>query len=272
MSAVKLVALLSVREGVVPAGEVLLGRHTGEGGFYVQLFDVGLGALHVDLLAIALQFHVAKGGVIGLIVESVRFFEAFPVETGNAGLFLVFELLDFSEHGSFAELNFSLGEVGLGLLQVGGAVFAVGAILDAFLVGLMAEVVEFGLRVAGGVHLGGGVEAGDGVAGLDLSPVGDDVGEGHAAVISGNLGHEHLGGVDGLNDTGDADFAFLAGQLTWGSGSGGLNRAGGTAAGGQERQQDCGCEQRQASAHRCTGRLDAIIRGMVDRKFGQIRV
>ena len=68
----------------------------------------------------------------------------------------VFEAIDFAEDGAFLQLDFGLGEIGLGLAEVGDALFGVGAILGALLFDLMAEVVELGLGVAGVIDLLGG--------------------------------------------------------------------------------------------------------------------
>jgi hypothetical protein len=60
------------------------------------------------------------------------------------------------------------------------------------------------------------------------------MGKGHAAVVAGNLGHEHLGRVDGLHNSSDADFTLAFGRRK--RGRSGLNRRSGTAAGAEEQQ------------------------------------
>ena len=56
------------------------------------------------------------------------------------------------------------------------------------------------------------VEDGDEVALLDSGSVGDELGEGHGAALAQDLGDEDFGGVDGLDNSGDADFALGAGR------------------------------------------------------------
>ena len=77
----------------------------------------------------------------------------------------------------------------------------------------MAEIVELGVGVAGGVHLGGGIEAGDRIALFGVRAVGDDVGERHLIELSGNLRHQDLSGVDRLYYAGNPNFALDFGRL-----------------------------------------------------------
>jgi hypothetical protein len=82
----------------------------------------------------------------------------------------------------------------------------------------------------------GGIEDGDEVAGLDGGSVGDQFGEGHGTTLSVNLRDEDFGGVDGFDDTGDADLAFDARGIGRGSvGHGG----GGAGARGEEEAENC---------------------------------
>ena len=69
---------------------------------------------------------------------------------GDRGAHFVLEAVDFAEDGAFSKLDGGFGEVGFGLPKVGDALFGIGAVLGALLVDLVAEVVELGLRVAGG--------------------------------------------------------------------------------------------------------------------------
>jgi hypothetical protein len=78
--------------------------------------------------------------------------------------------------------------------------------------------------------------------------------------------------VNGLYNSGDADFALLVERLKRGAGRSGLNGRRGTATGNQEQHQNRRREQTQISPHSCTGRLDATIGRMVDTKFGRRRV
>ena len=148
-----------------------------------------------------------------------------------------FEAVDFAEYGAFLEFDCGLGEIGFGLAEVGDALFGVGAILGALLFDLMAEVVEFGLRVAGEIDLLGAIEDGDEVALVDFGAIGDEFGEGHGTALAPDLGDEDFGGVDGFDGAGDADFAFGS----RGVGGGGVgNGRGGTGAGGEEEEKDRG--------------------------------
>ena len=110
------------------------------------------------------------------------------------------------------------------------ALFGVGAILSALLFDLMAEVVEFGLGVAGLIDLLGAIEDGDEVAFLDSGAVGDELGERHGAALAPDLGDEDFGGMDGFDGAGDADFALDAspeglGAAAWVTGGVGREQA-----------------------------------------------
>ncbi len=119
---------------------------------------------------------------------------------GDLDAHLGFEAIDFAEDGAFLELDLRLGEIGLGLAEVGDALFGVGAILGALLFDLMAEVVEFGLGVAGLIDLLGAIEDGDEVAFLDLGPIGDELGESHGTALAPDLRDEDFGGMDGFDE------------------------------------------------------------------------
>ena len=166
-----------------------------------------------DFLAVALQFEDAEGGGIALFVRGVGFFQAVHVGAGSLQADFGFEAVDFGEDGALLEFDAGFGEIGFGLAEVGGALFGVGAILGALLFDLVAEVVEFGLGVAGEIDLLGAVEDGDEVAFLDAGAVGDQLGQGHGAALAENLRDEDFGGVDGFDNSGDADFAFGAGRV-----------------------------------------------------------
>ena len=111
--------------------------------------------------------------------------------------------------------------------------FGVGAILGAFLFGLVAQVVEFGLGVTGQVHLLGGVKNRHQIAGCHLRAIWNQLGKGHGAALAPDLGDEDFGGVDGFEDAGDTDFALGA----RGVGRGGMdNGRGGAGTGGEEKE------------------------------------
>ncbi|MEI9973436.1 MAG: hypothetical protein WDO73_16165 [Ignavibacteriota bacterium] len=93
-------------------------------------------------------------------------------------------------------------------LQIGSALFSVGAVLHALLVSLMAQVVELRIGVASGVHLSGGIERGDGVTLFHARAVGDNVGQRHLTVVAGNLRHHDLSGMDCLNYASNTNFAL----------------------------------------------------------------
>ena len=172
LAAVELIAFLGVTHRTV-AIEILVSDHARERGVELELGDVGLGAFEHDFLAIALEFEDAEGGGIAAIVGGVRFGEAVDVGAGDTEADIGLEAVDIAEHRAFLELKGGLGEVGLGLAEVGGTFFGIGAILGLFLFDLMAEVVELGLSVAGEIDLLGAVEDGDEVAPIDSGPVGD---------------------------------------------------------------------------------------------------
>jgi hypothetical protein len=219
--------------GIV-AVEILVGDHASERGVDFEFGHVGLGTFEHDFLAIALEFEDAEGGGIALIVGGVGLGEAIDVCAGVPEADVGLEAEDFAEYGTLLELDGGLGEIGLGLAEVGDALFGIGAILGAFLFHLMAEVVELGLGVAGLIDLLGAVEDGDEVAILDFGAIGDEFGEGHGAALAPDLRDEDLGGADGFDDAGDADFAFGAGGV--GRGGVGNGRGGGGASGEEEER------------------------------------
>jgi hypothetical protein len=194
---------------------------------------VRLGALETDLLTIALEFEDAEGGGIALVVGSVGPGEAIDVGAGAVEADVGFETVDFTENGAFLELDGGLGEIGLGLAEVRGTLFGVRAVLGALLFDLMAEIVEFGLGVAGEIDLLGAIEDGDDVAQADFGSVGDEFGEGHGAALTPDLGDEDFGGADGFDGAGDADLAFEA----RGIGSGGMDDWRGRLGTGGEEQE-----------------------------------
>ena len=235
LAAVELIAFLGMAHGVV-AVEILVGDHAGESGVEFEFGHVGLSAFEHDFLAIALEFQDAKGGGIALIVGGIGFREAIDVVAGDVwSRTSVFEAVDFAEDGALLSSILGFGEIGFGLAEVGRALFGVGAILGALLFDLVAEVVEFGLGVAGVVDLLGAVEDGDEVAFLDFGAVGDEFGEGHGAALAPDLGDEDFGGMDGFDDAGDADFAFGARGARGGGGMG--NGGGGAGAGEPARKE-----------------------------------
>ena len=134
-----------------------------------------------------------EGGGIALIVGGVGLGEAIDVGAGGLEADVGLEPEDFAEDGALLEFESGLGEIGLGLTEVGGALFGIGAILGAFLFDLVAQVVEFGLGVAGLIDLLGAIEDSDKVAFLDLGAVGDEFGECHGAALAPDLGNEDLG-------------------------------------------------------------------------------
>ena len=222
--------------GVV-AVETLVGDHAGERGVEFEFGHVGLGAFEHDFLAVALEFEDAEGGGIAVLVGGDGFGEAIDVGAGILEADLGFEAVDFAEDGTFLDFDGGLGEIGLGLAEVGGTFLGVGAILGAFLFDLVAEVFELGLSVAGLIDLRGAIEDGDEIALLDPGAVGDEFGEGHAAALTEDLGDENFGGVDGFDGAGDADFAF--GTRSVGR-SGMSNGRGGGGTGGEEEERDGG--------------------------------
>ena len=203
-SAIELVSFPGMAEGVSTIS-ALQRDHAGERGGDVQAFDVRLGALHRDLLAVALQFQDSQGGQIGLIVQCVGFLEALHVKRGNAHFFFVSQALDLAQHRAFAQFDARRDQIGFRLQQIGGPFFGIRPVLGALLVGLVAEIVKLGVGVSCGVHLGSGVEAGDRVARPHLRAILDDMGERHLIVLTGNLRHQNLSGVHCLYYTGNTN-------------------------------------------------------------------
>src|SRR5664279_4239777 len=113
----------------------------------------------------------------------------------------------------------------------------------------MAQIVKLGLGIASSIHLGSGIEGGNQVASLDLSSVREYMGQGHAAVISGDLGNKDFRGEHGLHNSGDPDFPFIVLRLLNNTGGGCLDWHRGTAAGCQEESRNRQCEQTMTSRH-----------------------
>jgi len=137
------------------------------------------------------------------------------VGSGVLRLHLGFEAIEFGEDRSLLQLNFGFGKVCFGLTKVRGALLRIGAILGHLLFDLVAEVLILRFGVAGQVELLGAIEDSDEIAFLDTGPVGDEFGEGHGAALSPYLRHQNFGGVNGLNQAGDTDFASDALTFGW---------------------------------------------------------
>ena len=225
LAAPELVAFLGVAHGIV-AVEVLVSDDAGKGRVEFEPGHVAFGAVERHFLAVALEFEDAEGGDVGLIVEGVGLFQAFDVFAGGLEFDFILETVDFAEGGSFLELDLGFGEIGLGLAEIGQALFGIGPVLGGLLIDLMAEIVEFGLGVAGVVELLSGIEQGDEVTFFDAGAVRDEFGEGHGAALAVNLRDEDFRGMDGFEDAGDAD--FVVGGLMVGGypGSGGVGNLG----------------------------------------------
>jgi hypothetical protein len=191
-----------------------------------------LGAFETDLLTIALELEDAEGSSIALVVGGVGPGEAIDVGAGVVLADVGFEAVDFTENGALLELDGGLGEIGLGLAEVRGTLFGVGAILGALLFDLMAEIVELGLGVAGKIDLLGAIEDGDEVALANFRSLGDEFGEGHGAALTPDLGDEDFGGADGFDGAGEADLALEARGI--GRGGVGDGRGGGGTGGEEE--------------------------------------
>jgi hypothetical protein len=242
LTAVELIAFLGVAQGIVTP-KTLVGDHTGERGVELESGHIRLGAFETDLLTIALELEDAEGSSIALVVGGVGPGEAIDVGAGVVLADVGFEAVDFTENGALLELDGGLGEIGLGLAEVRGTLFGVGAILGALLFDLMAEIVELGLGVASKIDLLSAIEDSHEVAQADFGPVGDEFGEGHGAALTPDLGNEDFGGVDGFDGAGDADLAFDA----RGIGSGGVGDwRRGLGTGGEEEQ---GNRDRQRRRH-----------------------
>jgi hypothetical protein len=210
-----------------------VGNHAGERGVELEFGHIRLGAFETDLLTIALELEDAEGGGIALVVGSVGPGKAIDLGAGVVEADVGFEAVDFTENWAFLELDAGLGEIGLGLAEVRNTLFGVGAILGALLFHLMAEIVEFGLGVAGEIDLLRAVEDGDEIALADFGSVGDELGEGHGAALTPDLGDEDFGGADGFDCPGDADLPFGA----RGIGSGSVDDwRGGLGTGGEEEE------------------------------------
>src|SRR5260370_42192075 len=82
----------------------------------------------------------------------------------------------------------------------------------------MAEVLKFGLGVAGLIDLLGAIEDGDKIAFLDTGPVGDELSKCHRAALAPDLRHEDFGGMERLESAGEPDFALATGCVRGGIG------------------------------------------------------
>ena len=166
-------------------------HHAVERGMNFELFRVAERAVPGDLLAVALQFQNAHRGGIRLVVKGAGFLQAGHVLPRGFRLDLVLQPVDFAEQRAFAQLQFSLGQIRFGGLQIGGALGGVRAILRLALLHLVRQVVELGLGIARIVQFLGAVEFRKHVAGLDHYSVGDDLGQGDLAALSPDLRHLH---------------------------------------------------------------------------------
>ena len=188
--------------------------------------------------------------------------EAVDVFAGGLELDLHFGAVDIGEGRTFFQLELGFGELALGGLQIDGALFGIGAILGALLFDLMAEIVVFGLGVAGGVDLSGGVEGGDQVALFDFGPVADQVSESEGSARSEDLGDENFGGVDGFDDAGEADFAVRAGGFAHDRRRGGFGNG---RRGSRARRQEQDRYESGKLAHNTPHRLVSQIRRRIIR-------
>ena len=169
--------------------------------------------------------------VIALFVGCVGFFQAVDMRAGIWTRTSALRRSISASTGPFCSSIPALARSASAWRRSDGALFGVGAILGAFLFDLVAEVVVFGLRFAGEIDLLGAIEDRDEVAFLDFGAIGNQFGEGHGSALAEDLGDEDFGGVDGFDDSGDADFA-LGARRVW---SGGVSHGRGSAgAGGEE--------------------------------------
>jgi hypothetical protein len=154
------------------------------------------------------------------------------VSAGTLEFDVGFQAINLAEDGAFLKLDSGFGEIGLRLAKVGHALFRIGAILGTFLLDLMAEVVKFGLRIAGKIDLLGAIEDGDEVAFLDFGSIGNQFGKSHGSPLAENLGDKNFGGADSFDSAGDADFAFATRSV----GSGGMGNGRSWAGAGCQEQ------------------------------------
>ena len=156
---------------------------------HLELLRVAERAVQAHLLPVALQFENAHRGRIRLVVKSAGFLQAGHVLPRGLGLDLVLQPIDLAQQRPFAQLQFSLGQIRFGGLQVGGALGGVRAVLRLALLHLVRQIVELGFRIAGIVHFLGAIEFREQIAALHAHSVGDDPGQRNAAVLPPDLRH-----------------------------------------------------------------------------------
>ncbi len=197
-----------------------------------------MGAFHGNLLALRLQLQDTQGSSVGGIVEGVGPGETLDVSAGNGGALLVLEAIDLAEDRAFPQFLQGGGEVCLGLFEIGGALFGIGTVLGTLLIDLVAEVIKLAFGIAGGIHHIGGIERGDDVAFFDGRAIGNQMGQGHAAVVSIDLRDEDFGRVHSLDASGDPDLAFEAAGSGSRTGRRSISCGRGRASAGGQREND----------------------------------
>jgi len=84
-------------------------------------------------LPVALQFQNAYSGGLGLVVKGIRFLQAGHVCAGVFEFGLVFQVIDFADNRTLADLELRFRQIGLRLLERGTAFLGVIAMLRLFL-------------------------------------------------------------------------------------------------------------------------------------------
>ena len=105
------------------------------------------------------------------------------------GLGFVLLSIDVAESGALGQLQFGLCQAALRLSKIGRPLLTAGPDLSVPLFHLMAQILELGLCVPGGIHLRGGIKSGDEVPLFHLGPVGDELGQRQHAGLTLNPGN-----------------------------------------------------------------------------------
>ena len=120
---------------------------------------------------------------------------------------LVLLLFDFAQNGTFPDLDSRLFEIGLGLLQIGCALFGVALVLGLLLFDLMTEIIILSLRFAGEFQLVGIVELGQQVSGVHGHAILDQFDESQITALTFGDGHAQFDRTHGLNGSSHSDDA-----------------------------------------------------------------
>jgi len=170
----------------------------------LEALGVGLSAFQSRLLAVALQLEDLQVRGRGGFVRAAGLVEALDVAGRDLEFVFGLETVDFAEQRAFAKLQPGLGEIGLGLLEIGGALFPIATLLRLELLDPVPVILVAGLGVPRAVERAGAVELGDDIAFAHTGAAGSDLGEHEIADVA-ELRHRDGDGFDRLYGTRSAD-------------------------------------------------------------------